>query len=85
MCMTSELRTHKNQSKTVQELQFFPSLCPVPPYGRRTLDCRARMHLLNGTPLIQKTSHDKHGAKQNEKVIIFRYLRGVTTDLQDTE
>ena len=42
------------------------------------------MHLLNGTPLIQKTSRDKHGAQQNEKVIIFCYPRVVTTDLHDT-
>ena len=28
---------------------------------------------------------DKHGAQQNKKVIIFRYPRGVTTDLHDTE
>ena len=31
-----------------------------------------------------KTSRDKHGAQQNEKVIIFRYPGGVTTDLHDT-
>ena len=43
---------------------------------------------LNGTPLIQKTSRDKHATPTdlwNEKVIIFRDIRGVTTDLHDTE
>ena len=43
---------------------------------------------LNGTPLIQKTSRDKHAAPTdlwNEKVLIFRDPRGVTTDLHDTE
>ena len=53
--------------------------------------------VLNGTPLIQKTSRDEHGAPTDLlwckwesahgviqlKVIIFRDLRGVTTDLLD--
>ena len=30
------------------------------------------------------TSRDKQGAQQNEKVIMFRYPGGVTTDLHDT-
>ena len=41
---------------------------------------------LNGTPLIQKTSRDKHAAPTdlwNEKVMIFCDQRGVTTDLLD--
>merc|ERR1711978_374454 len=43
---------------------------------------------LNGTPLIHKTSRDKHAAPTdlwNEKVLSFRDIRGVTTDLHDTE